>query len=44
MRKQIKAVMPYIRNGIINFKMGPYEAWIKIGGLVAKPHYPCLKR
>ena len=36
--------MPYIRNGIINFKMGPYEAWIKIGGQVAKPHYPCLKK
>lgn len=44
MRKQIKAVMPYIRKGIINFKMGPYEAWIKIGGQVAKPHYPCLKK
>lgn len=44
MKKKVKAVMPYIRKGIINFKMGPYEAWIKIGGQVAKPHYPCLKK
>lgn len=37
---KVKAVMPCIRPGTSNFKMAPYEAWISIGGDVAKPHYP----
>ena len=42
MRKKVRAVMPYIRKGIVNFKMGPYEAWKNIGGETAVPRYPCF--
>ena len=36
--------MPYIRKGIVNFKMGPYEAWGNIGGEVAVTRYPCIRK
>ena len=38
--KQVKAVAPYIYPGGINFKHKPYEAWVRLGGSVAKAHYP----
>lgn len=38
--KTLKAVPPYIHPGHLNFKLAPYEAWVKYGGQVAKPHYP----
>ena len=40
MAKKVRAVMPYIRKGIVNFKMGPYEAWGNIGGEVEVTRYP----
>ena len=43
MAKKVRAVMPYIRKGIVNFKMGPYEAWGNIGGEVAVTRYPCIR-
>lgn len=36
----VKAVIPYQHPGFLNFKMGPYEAWKKLGGQTAKAHYP----
>lgn len=38
--KIVKAVAPYIHPEFLNFKTAPYEAWVKCGGQVAKPHYP----
>lgn len=38
--KTIKAVAPYNHPGSLNFKRAPYEAWVKLGGRTAKPHYP----
>lgn len=38
--KAIKAVAPYTHPEFLNFKTAPYEAWVKCGGLTAKPHYP----
>ena len=42
--KYIKAVPPYIHPGFLNFKLAPFEAWKRLGGDVAKSHYPpkCL--
>ena len=40
MRMVIKAVIPYQHPGFLNFKMGPYEAWKKLGGQTAKAYYP----
>ena len=42
--KSIKAVPPYIHPGFLNFKLAPFEAWKRLGGDVAKSHYPpkCL--
>lgn len=44
MKKQIVAVAPYLREGIINFKMDAYDAWVRIGGKVTKSHYPQNKK
>lgn len=38
--KTVRAVAPYIHPEFLNFKIAPYEAWMKNGGQVAKPHYP----
>lgn len=38
--KKIVAVAPFKREGIINFKIPPYEAWKRLGGAVAPAHYP----
>lgn len=38
--KIVKAVAPYNHPGFLNFKKGPYNAWVKLGGQTAKPHYP----
>ena len=40
--KTVKAVAPYIHPEFLNFKTAPYEAWVKCGGQVAKPHYPWI--
>ncbi len=40
MKKIVKAVLPYAFQGKPNFKQQPYNAWINIGGQIAKPHYP----
>lgn len=42
--KYIKAVPPYIHPGFLNFKLAPFEAWERLGGDMAKSHYPpkCL--
>ena len=44
MKKSIKAVAPYIHPGFLNFKLAPFEAWERLGGDIAKSHYPpkCL--
>lgn len=39
MGKFVKAVAPYQHKGIINFKKGAYDAWVKKGGNVATSHY-----
>lgn len=39
-KTHLKAVAPYRHKNSINFKTAPYEAWVKIGGLEATPHYP----
>lgn len=39
--KIVKAVAPYIRKGIVNFKMEAYKAWCEVGGEAAEPHYLC---
>ena len=41
--KKVYAVAPFIREGIINFKYPPYEAWKRMGGAVAQSHYPKIK-
>lgn len=38
--KRVKAVAPYQHPGFLNFKMAPYEAWMKCGGQVTPVHYP----
>lgn len=38
--KSVKAVAPYQHPGFLNFKMAPYEAWVKCGGQVSSAHYP----
>lgn len=38
--KIISAVQPYRHPGFLNFKMAPYEAWTRLGGRTACPHYP----
>ncbi|MBQ4392643.1 MAG: hypothetical protein II826_05980 [Prevotella sp.] len=38
--KKVKAVAPYSHPGDLNFKLSPYEAWVKGGGLTAAAHYP----
>lgn len=43
MGKKVKAVQPYLRQGIINFKIPPFEAWKRVGGLTAPSRYPWLK-
>lgn len=40
MKKILKAVAPYTHPGFLNFKTAPYEAWIDLGGMTAKSHYP----
>lgn len=39
-KKILRAVAPYRHSGFLNFKMAPFEAWKRNGGLVAKGHYP----
>lgn len=41
---KLKAVAPYIHPGFLNFKLAPFEAWKRLGGDIAKSHYPpkCL--
>lgn len=39
MGKVVKAVAPYRHEGIINFKKGAYDAWVKVGGKTAAAHY-----
>lgn len=41
--KTVKAVAPYIHPEFLNFKTAPYEAWLKLGGRIAKSHYPIRK-
>ena len=43
-KKTIKAVAPFAHPGFLNFKQAPFEAWERLGGDVAKSHYPpkCL--
>lgn len=36
----VKAVAPYNYTDILNFKTYAYKSWEKIGGAVARPHYP----
>ena len=38
--KTVKAVLPYIHSGHLNFKTAPYKAWVKSGGQTAEAHYP----
>lgn len=38
--KIVKAVAPFNHPGFLNFKKAPYEAWVKMGGQIEKPHYP----
>ena len=38
--KTVRAVAPYRHPGFLNFKAGPYEAWVKLEGQTAKAHYP----
>lgn len=37
---KLKAVAPYIHPGFLNFKLAPFEAWKRLGGDIAKSHYP----
>lgn len=39
MGKIVIAVAPYRHKGIINFKKGAYDAWVKVGGRTASAHY-----
>ena len=43
MQKLVKAVAPYIHPDFLNFKMTPYNVWIKAGGAIAHTHYPWRK-
>ena len=36
----LKAVSPYIHPGFLNFKLAPFEVWERLGGDVARIHYP----
>lgn len=38
--KFVRAIVPYAHPDCINFKTAAYEAWIKVGGLWGKGHYP----
>ena len=38
--KRVKAIPPYLHPEYLNFKMSAYQAWRKVGGQVAKAHYP----
>ena len=38
--KIVKAVAPYVHPDAFNFKMQPYDAWIKVGGQTMPSHYP----
>lgn len=38
--KKVKAVAPYLHPDAFNFKMQPYNAWIKVGGQTIPSHYP----
>lgn len=38
--KLVKAIPPYIHPKYLNFKVAPYEAWVKCGGQIADAHYP----
>ena len=38
--KRVFAVTPFQYKDAFNFKMSPYEAWIKLGGQITKEHYP----
>ncbi len=40
MAKLIKAVAPYQYKDGINFKSQAYDAWVNVGGQVARSHYP----
>ena len=44
MNKTIKAVAPFVHPGFLNFKLAPFVAWARNGGLVVEEHYPskCL--
>lgn len=39
-KTSVKAVVPYMHPNGINFKTKAYEAWVRIGGDIAKGHYP----
>ena len=36
----VKAVTPFIHPEHLNFKTAVYEAWKRVGGQIAPPHYP----
>lgn len=38
--KSVKAVAPYVHPELLNFKTAVYEAWKRVGGQIAPPHYP----
>lgn len=40
MMKIVKAVPPYKHSGFLNFKYAPFCAWERLGGKLAKAHYP----
>lgn len=40
MRKSVVAVKPYIWENNSNFKLAPYEAWVKCGGKMSSSYYP----
>ena len=39
-KKTIKAVAPFAHPGFLNFKQATFEAWERLGGDIAKSHYP----
>lgn len=40
MKKELKAVAPYKHPDYLNFKMAPFEAWKRNGGMVMIDNYP----
>lgn len=42
--KRVKAVQPFKHKGYLNFKLAPFNSWVKNGGMVARSLFPpsCL--